>query len=332
MTGDVAGTRLTVVMPTRDRRERALRTLARLGEELAGHRAEAIVVDDGSSDGSAAAIADLAASFPVPLRVERLETSRGPGAARNRGLGLAAGSICLFLGDDIVPRPGLVARHLDFHRSRPDPGDALLGRVVPAPPLDRSPFLCWLHEHGKQYAYGLLESGAQVQSRFFYAANSSLKLRLLRTAGGFDERFRFGHEEAELAGRLQAAGLRLHYDAEVVAEHDHPTDLAATLRRMREFGRSQRLLTELDRSQPGPGRPTSRHRLAAIVLALPALVGLRPAPVRARTWRFLCEQASREAFWGERDPADPAIRVGRTLARLAARDPATRLTPTMGRS
>jgi len=331
VTEDVAATRLSVVIPTRDRRERALQTLARLGEELAGQRAEAIVVDDASGDGSAAAIADLVASFPVPLRVERLETSRGPGAARNRGLQLAAGSICLFLGDDIVPRPGLIARHLDFHRSRPDPADALLGRVVPAPPLDRSPFVTWLHEQGKQYAYALLESGAQVQARFFYAANSSLKLELVRAAGGFDERFRFGHEEAELAGRLRAAGMRLHYDAEAVAEHDHPTDLAATLRRMREFGRAQRLLTELDPAQPRPGPTSARHRLAAAALALPAVVGLRPAPVRARTWRFLCEQASREAFWGESDPGDPSIRVGRTLARLAARDPGTQAALTAGR-
>lgn len=302
-----------MIVPTRDRRETVLATLAAIDRDAPGGAVEVVVADDGSGDGSFEAIERAAPSLATEIRCIRRASSGGPAAARNTAIALARAPVLLFLGDDMAPRRGLIERHLRFHREHLDPNHALIGRIVPAPGSDTA-FARWLHECGKQFAFAEMSAGAPVPPRLFYAANLSLKAELLARAGGFDERFEFGHEERELGRRLELAGIQISHEPAALAEHDHPTDLASTLRRMRAFGHSLRLLCELDPAEPRPGRPAPRHRLAALALALAAPLGFGAAPLRRRSWRFLCEQAAREAFWEEPDPPDPAVRVGRRLA------------------
>lgn len=314
---------LSVIVPTRDRRERMLATLSAIDRDAAGQAVEIVIADDGSSDGTVEAIERAGATLEIEVFCVRRARAGGPAAARNAAVARARSPLLLFLGDDMAPRPGLIDCHLRFHREHPAVERALIGRIVPAPACD-TPFTRWLHECGKQFAFAEISAAAEVPVLLFYAANLSLKAELLTRAGGFDERFEFGHEERELGLRLERAGIRINHDPEALADHDHPTDLEATLRRMRGFGRSHRLLCRFDPAEAKPSRPAARHRLAASALTLPAVARVRAAPVRRRIWRFLCEQAAREAFWDEPDPPDPAIRVGRRLAALAARDPATR--------
>jgi GT2 family glycosyltransferase len=313
------------VIPTHRRPATLRRTLEALGPQAAAERAEIVVVDDGSGDDTPAMVREIAGRYPAPLRLLALESNRGPGAARNRGVAAAAAPVCLLLGDDMLPAPGLVARHRAFHHANPGENAALLGRIVPAAGSD-SPFTRWLHEEGKQFAFARIAAGDGVPARLFYAANCSLKRALLDRAGGFDESFVFGHEEQELSGRLARVGMRLAHDPAALAEHDHSTDLAATLWRMRDFGRSYRRLTELVADEPSPRRPGARHRVKA--WALTPLAATRPLTTAGRTaiWEFLCDEAHREAFWGEPDPASsaPAVRIGAGLARLAQRDAAVR--------
>src|SRR5271155_1380230 len=74
---------------------------------------EAIVVDDGSRDGSLSALSDL------PVRVLRQE-NLGEASARNAGVRAAKGDFVTFLdGDDLLARGGLLPR-LEFLESHPD--------------------------------------------------------------------------------------------------------------------------------------------------------------------------------------------------------------------
>jgi glycosyltransferase involved in cell wall biosynthesis len=316
-----AGVELSVVIPTRNRRDVLEGTLSALASEAQGEPIEVIVVNDGSEDGTAWTLSELSVRLPLALRVID-RPARGPAAARNQGIGAARGAACLFLGDDVRPRPGLLARHLEFHREHPRHEEALLGLVVPEPPLDRSPFIRWLHREGAQFGYARLDAAHPAPPECFWTANVSAKAALLREVGGFDEGFGAAAcEDAELGVRLARAGMRLRYDPEAVGEHCHPTDLKRTLERMAVVGRSYRLLAERAPELPVPRPPSLRHRVKAAALTALDLLPGRPDRLRAASWRFLCDEVQREAMYSDGEADGPGPRIGAALARRALRDP-----------
>src|SRR5919205_3892081 len=99
---------LSVIIPTYNRRE-PLRTCleALSGQTIANF--EVVVVIDGSTDGTREMLAAMAT--PYALRAIWQQNS-GQCAARNHGAAMANGRYFLFLDDDIIADPGLVAGHL----------------------------------------------------------------------------------------------------------------------------------------------------------------------------------------------------------------------------
>jgi hypothetical protein len=71
---------------------------------------EAIVVDDGSADGSG----EIAANYADPRFRLICQANAGPGAARNRGVREAKGEILAFLDGDDEWLPGFLEKSLDF--------------------------------------------------------------------------------------------------------------------------------------------------------------------------------------------------------------------------
>ena len=102
---------VSVVVRTKDEADRLRLTLASLSRQVVS--AEVIVVDDGSSDHTAAVIAE--ASRGMPLRVVTHATVRGRHAASNAGARIATGDLLLFLDGDTLAGPEFVARHAHAH-------------------------------------------------------------------------------------------------------------------------------------------------------------------------------------------------------------------------
>jgi glycosyltransferase involved in cell wall biosynthesis len=73
-----------------------------------------IVIDDGSTDGTAERLARLGET----IRIERIE-HRGPAAARNRGVELARAPLIAFLDSDDLWAPAKLQRQLAFMRANP---------------------------------------------------------------------------------------------------------------------------------------------------------------------------------------------------------------------
>ena len=106
--------RVSAVVPTYNGRERLVETVPALLREPELH--ELIVVVDGSEDGSIELLEEMAAADERlrPLLVE----NGGDNRARQVGIEHATGDIVLFLDDDVVAHPGLVAGHARHHAAR----------------------------------------------------------------------------------------------------------------------------------------------------------------------------------------------------------------------
>ncbi len=81
---------------------------------------EVIVVDDGSTDGTKAAVAALANRL-ADRRVRYIwQSNQGVSAARNQGIAIARGHLIAFLDADDYFLPGKIAEQVDLFRADPD--------------------------------------------------------------------------------------------------------------------------------------------------------------------------------------------------------------------
>lgn len=232
MTATGAGD-LSIVIPTRARWDRLRLTLAAL-EDQTERGFETIVVVDG---------ADQEPPELPGVRVVQQDHA-GPGVARNRGVEASRRSLVMFIGDDMVPRPELVERHVALHGAEPAVEAAVLGRIVWHPDLARDRLHRWLDWSCALFDYRQLDDrpGHDVSWPRFYSSNVSLKRELFLRAGGFDPDFVFDYEDLDLGWRLGQVGIRLLYEPRAVVEHLHPYDWEAVQRRYVSRARAERLM------------------------------------------------------------------------------------------
>jgi glycosyltransferase involved in cell wall biosynthesis len=231
---------VSVVVPTHNRIATLLRVLGALGSQTDAPSFEVVLIDDGSTDDTAAVMRAAVAErrFAFPLHFET-QANAGPGRARNRGTALARGTFVVYIGDDTVPEPAFLAEHARVHReSGDDPLVACLGYTGWPESEVVTPFMDHINDYGLQFGYRLIEHGAIVPFNFFYTSNISIA----RTTLGeepFDTTFpAAAWEDIELAYRLDAAGLKIRYNAEAVTRHYHRMDVDSFGRRQFTAGRS----------------------------------------------------------------------------------------------
>ncbi len=208
---------ISVVIPTYQRRESLLRTLASLRDQtLPAGEYEVIAAVDGSSDGSA----EAARGFPAPYALSVLEQpNRGRARACNGGMRAASGELVVLLDDDMEASPGFLVAHARAHQG---PGQrAVVGAapivVAPASP----PFVRYMADGFRGRLERMGQPGYRLRFRDAYTGNFSARREVLLAVGGFDETFRvYGHEDYELALRLEGAGVELAYSADALA-HQH---------------------------------------------------------------------------------------------------------------
>ena len=171
---------------------------------------ELIVVDQ--SEVESPEVAACIAGAPPGLVVRYLR-QRPPHAqvARNRAIRESVGDILLFLDDDVLVEPDLIAAHLENYT---DPTVAAVGGFFTQPgetPLSELPPAYFRKPAGWTYFPHCYTK--RCDSGLFPSCNGSIRREVLRRAGGFDENFiRTQFDDTDLSCRLREIGARVVHD------------------------------------------------------------------------------------------------------------------------
>jgi GT2 family glycosyltransferase len=220
--------RFSVIVPTRDTRELTLRCLGTLESAMADG-VEVVVVDDGSGDGTAAAVRDR---FAAAL-VLRHEAAHGFTASANEGLDRARGDILLLLNSDTEVEPVALSGLADAFAADPRLGVAsprLLDRGrTPQWSGGATPTLSWLlllasglpaalHGVPGYRRLRLLARGSRGRIDWVTGAAMAIRRQAWEEVGPFDTRFRFFAQDLDFCSRARDAGwrVRLVEEAQVV--------------------------------------------------------------------------------------------------------------------
>ena len=195
---------LTVGMCSRNRQgifEKTLRSLT--DQTWPADRFQVVVVNDGSTDGTAEMLEKIAPELPYPLVVCHQPHS-GLATARNTGIRASSGWVMLYIDDDVLADPRLIEEHLNIHRAH----DKIVcnGWVnhVTEPVRPEKPTFTM----------------ADISTSFFWTSNVSVKLEHLIEAGMFDEDFKeYGWEDQELGLRLMELGLTKKNNYKAIGFH-----------------------------------------------------------------------------------------------------------------
>ena len=283
---------LSVSLCTYDRHEVLVECLeAFCRQEVPVGTFELVIVDDGSTDGTGAFLDAL--DLPVPTTIVR-RANGGLAAARNSGLEVARGELVLFVNDDTIPAPNCVAEHLAAHRAARIVGEdrlAVLGTFEQPATEFPSALAQALARTNVVFDYANLDGAERYDAWKFWTCNVSVRLDLVRAAGGYDESFRhYGCEDTDLAVRLEALGVRVLFHARARARHRHDMDLSYLSKRGRTVARAYVRLVRKHpellerwntqsavRSDFAGAFAAGRARLAELEAAIAELAKVRPS-------------------------------------------------------
>lgn len=207
--------KVSVIIPTYNRRETVLRTVDSVIEQDFPHADyEIIIVVDGGSDDTAEALR----SFDTKRRLRIVEQeNRGLPGARNSGFRIAAGDLLVFLDDDMLCTREWLRAHVAAYESCRGSETVGLGAIYIA--KDHPPSLAaemFRMGQGGQFLLHRDSPDEPWPANVWSFANTSIPRRVLEIAGGFDERFRM-REDCELGTRLLKAGLRQRFVPDAIA-------------------------------------------------------------------------------------------------------------------
>ena len=217
-------TRATIQLCTFNRARLLERVLDACFEQTVDSGAyEVVLVNDGSTDGTAEVIARARERATCSFAVVE-QANSGLAKGRNAGIARASGERIIFIDDDVLPLPNFVEEHLRAHDRHPKA--IVRGGAIDVQNFDDLPPAIW--------------SLANYSGNFFWTTNVSLPLVTMRAIGGFDESFaEYGWEDIDVGLRLRAGGVKAVFHPAALVYHYKPRPRSGNVEKMVKQSRAQ---------------------------------------------------------------------------------------------
>jgi GT2 family glycosyltransferase len=214
---------------------------------------EVIVVDNGSSDGSAAMVLELAEGFPRPLRLVENTENRGFCAANNQAFAVSQAEYIALLNNDAEADPDWLRAMHEAIRVKPDVGESDIGMVASKilvwedpTVIDKCGHLIYPDGQNRGRGSGQVDRGQfnRLEEALWPDGCAALYRRaMLDEVGGFDEEFFAYADDAELGLRARIAGWTCLYAPGAVVRHHRGATLGLnSARRLTLIERNRVLL------------------------------------------------------------------------------------------
>lgn len=185
---------ITVIIPTYNRKEKTLRAISSVLEQSRDDM-EILVVDDGSTDGTA----EFLVEKQLPVTLIRKENG-GVSSARNTGIKNAKGKYIAFLDSDDTWLPNKLDAQIEYFNTHPEASLVYTDQYLCIDGEDLE-----ITRFQRDKPENNLALPAFVQLTPVHTSTVLIKKEVLDTVGYFDETLKM-HEDSELWNRVSDYG------------------------------------------------------------------------------------------------------------------------------
>jgi glycosyltransferase involved in cell wall biosynthesis len=205
---------------------------------------EVLIVDDGSTDDTAAIV-----GRDPRARLVDVATARGPYPARNVAARLARGDLLAFTDADCVPAPDWIEHEIAHFD---DPGAEMIAGEIRIPLGDR-PSAIALIDAGRH-----LDQELYVTRGYGATANMWVRRQVFESVGGFNDQILSGGDR-EFGNRAVEAGHPITYAQDVVVDHPPRTDVRELARKGYRIGKGSAHHFAYAKGPVAPGGPVWKN-------------------------------------------------------------------------
>jgi len=214
--------RISVAICTYNRQKFIGACLDCLAEQtMPAHEWEVIVVDNASTDETAAIVQAFIAVHPqLPFRYVH-EPQKGLSFARNRSIAEARSGIVTFIDDDAEAVPHFVASIAAFMEAHPEAAGAG-GRVLPK--YSESPEPAWMNKYLNGFI-GRVDHGEPIRifegsMKYPIGCNMTYRKALMLQAGGFNNQLTFRGDDKHIYHAVTQLNKAVYFLPEALVYHN----------------------------------------------------------------------------------------------------------------